>query len=1102
MEILSYTKESVKSIAQSYDYQKALDLLNKNQINNLDYAESDDYNDCLVLEAEVQDRFKKYNVSIDLITPDPDDTPESDFPYWIEENCSCYSYGYCEHVLATLLAFQQIAEQGGGSLEDLALSKWLETLHIPNASEFKKEINSTYGLYFELIFDEEFPLVVPKLYRHLKNGTLGAEKQWYSYDLDNDHFTEEDKECIVALEAINRLNEKYTYLHHRYDHSYILAGIQGDKVLEQILNTEKVYIKKDKESFLSLSAPQELSLRWKETKDKKQILSCTLPLKQAKIFFPGSVWYYDKKTKTIGHVTTNLPIATLKKLLSMPPVPQNKTMKVNAVIANQKDLQEIPVLPVNEKNQPVGSAVPYLYFHSLALKNTTGSIEENKTPALTLSFQYDNVLVPWHEETATVSITKEKTVSRNAPMEIDAIKLLAKSGLLPLNQTKYSKNNQEHSSVYLFGNQTPFDFWQVVVPQLTKEGWIIQIDEYYEHRLIDEPEQEWYAAVQDGKTADWFSLELGIIVQGEKINLLPIIQKILQDLDEKKQLSQIKETVIYAKLPNGYHLPIQGERMYHIMHTLLELFDKKSLDLDNTLTLSKSEAARLIEIEKALGAAQMRWLSTHKMQSLAKKIADFKSIKKLAPPKGLNAELRPYQQEGLEWMQFLREYDLAGILADDMGLGKTIQALSHILIEKESGRMTKPALIIAPTTLMFNWEQESQRFAPDLKVLVLHGTNRKENFNSLEEYDVILTTYPLILRDKEQLLQYTFHLLILDEAQYIKNSKSLSAQVLIQIHANHRLCLTGTPIENHLGELWSLFHFLMPGLLSDSKSFTRRYSTPIEQGDHERKKTLSRRVAPFILRRTKSEVAKELPPKIETISYVELEPDQRDLYETIRIAMAEKVRNEVAKLGLARSHIVILDALLKLRQVCCDPELLSISQKKKGPVSSAKMQYLQETLPELVEEGRRILIFSSFTKMLDRIEGMLSEQQIGYVRLTGETKDRKTPIQKFQNLEVPVFLISLKAGGTGLNLTAADTVIHVDPWWNPAAENQATDRAYRIGQDKTVFVYKIVTKGTIEEKILEMQAKKKALAESIFSEQTTEKSKLTENDLQSLFAAF
>lgn len=490
------------------------------------------------------------------------------------------------------------------------------------------------------------------------------------------------------------------------------------------------------------------------------------------------------------------------------------------------------------------------------------------------------------------------------------------------------------------------------------------------------------------------------------------------------------------------------------------------------------------------------------MQALAKKIADFKSIVKVEAPKGLSASLRPYQQEGLDWMQFLREYELAGILADDMGLGKTIQALAQLLVEKESGRMTKPSLIIAPTSLMYNWEQECHRFAPDLKVLILHGASRKANFKNLAEYDIILTTYPLILRDKSHLLEHTFHYLILDEAQYIKNSRSLSAQVLIQINATHRLCLTGTPIENHLGELWSLFHFLMPGLLGESKSFSRRYRTPIEQGDNERKTILSRRIAPFILRRTKNEVIKELPPKIETISYVELAQDQRDLYETIRIAMAEKVRGEVAKLGLARSHIVILDALLKLRQVCCDPRLLNLPQKKKDTLSSAKMQYLCDILPEMVEEGRRILIFSSFTKMLDLIENVVSELQLGYVRLTGETKDRKTPIQRFQNLEVPIFLISLKAGGTGLNLTAADTVIHVDPWWNPAAENQATDRAYRIGQGKTVFVYKIVTKGTIEEKILEMQARKKALAESIFSEETTGKSKLTEDDLQSLFAAF
>lgn len=435
-----------------------------------------------------------------------------------------------------------------------------------------------------------------------------------------------------------------------------------------------------------------------------------------------------------------------------------------------------------------------------------------------------------------------------------------------------------------------------------------------------------------------------------------------------------------------------------------------------------------------------------------------------------------------------------------MGLGKTIQALSHLTLEKTSGRMKHPCLIVAPTSLMFNWRMEAERFTPHLKLMVLHGAKRKDQFNLIAQYDLILTTYPLLVRDKEILLKQNFYLLILDEAQFIKNSKSLAAQIALQIKASHRLCLTGTPMENHLGELWSLFHFMMPGLLGEEKKFSRLFRTPIEKhGNEERSQHLNKRIAPFLLRRTKDLVVKELPKKVETIRHVELDGAQRDLYETIRVTMQKKIRQEIAKLGLARSHIIILDALLKLRQICCDPRLLKTKTTKKKIAKSAKLELLITLIPELIEEGRHILLFSQFTEMLGLIEDELNKKKINYVKLTGQTKDRATPVKQFQNGTVPLFLISLKAGGTGLNLTAADVVIHYDPWWNPAVENQATDRAHRIGQNKTVFVYKFVAKGTVEEKILDMQQHKHALMKGLFSDKNTGKLKLSEKDLQGLF---
>jgi SNF2 family DNA or RNA helicase len=320
------------------------------------------------------------------------------------------------------------------------------------------------------------------------------------------------------------------------------------------------------------------------------------------------------------------------------------------------------------------------------------------------------------------------------------------------------------------------------------------------------------------------------------------------------------------------------------------------------------------------------------------------------------------------------------------------------------------------------------------------------------------------------------------------------------LKARHHLCLTGTPMENHLGELWSLFHFLLPGFLGDEIRFNSIFRRPIEKGKNdERRKLLARRVAPFILRRRKEEVMKELPPKTEIVQNVELAGAQRDLYESVRLAMHERVKAEVDRKGLSRAHIIILDALLKLRQICCHPQLLSLPSAQKVK-ESAKFELLMDLLPEMIEEGRRILLFSQFTSMLAIIESALKEQKIPYLRLAGDTLDRATPVARFQNREVPLFLISLKAGGTGLNLTAADTVIHYDPWWNPAVENQATDRAHRIGQDKRVFVYKLMTVGTVEEKIVALQARKRELVEGLLNEERRESVKLTAEDLDVLFA--
>lgn len=644
-------------------------------------------------------------------------------------------------------------------------------------------------------------------------------------------------------------------------------------------------------------------------------------------------------------------------------------------------------------------------------------------------------------------------------------------------------------------------FWaQFLKDQVTKlrdSGWRVEVPEGIGFQIHDAAEDAWFTDLTgDQAGREWFSLDLGVEIESRRISLVPLLVDCIdqgltaamleKNLDQRFLLSLGGESDDVLSVP--------ASRLLVLLRFFDELLATRPVRKDGKLQLDKLRAAQLT----TLAGLPMR--APAELAQLSKQLGGFKEIALIEQPEGLKASLRDYQREGASWMQFLREFGLHGILADDMGLGKTLQTLTHILIEKESGRMDRPSLIVAPTSVLRNWINESIKFTPSLSLLLMHGQSRKGDFRHLKQYDLVVTSFPLLVRDADVLREQEWHIVALDEAQNIKNPKSQASQVCGSLKARHRLCLTGTPMENHLGELWSLFNFLMPGLLSDADTFRQHYRNPIERdADVERQAQLRTRIQPLMLRRTKDAVAKELPPKTEILHTIELGKAQTDLYETIRAAMDKRVREAIAVNGLDRSQIVVLDALLKLRQVCCHPRLLK-QESAQGVEDSAKTAYLMdEMLPELIEEGRRILIFSQFTEMLALIEARLKKDGTHFVKLTGSTKDREAPIREFQTGNVPVFLISLKAGGAGLTLTAADTVIHYDPWWNPAAEAQASDRAHRIGQTKPVFVHKLICEGTIEERILTMQQKKAALVEGLLTGRT-DKLQLTQTDIQALFA--
>lgn len=635
------------------------------------------------------------------------------------------------------------------------------------------------------------------------------------------------------------------------------------------------------------------------------------------------------------------------------------------------------------------------------------------------------------------------------------------------------------------------------VPLLRAEGWRIEIDASWPYHLHEGPVQI-RAALESGGT-DWFSLGLTLEAGGQRLDLAPLVSSIvaLLPLDEDGapdasfDLEEfLEDLVLYQRLEDGTHVPLKAGTLAPLVHAVRGLLDG----------FHAAEAARLPELAEALDGCGVPFEGGAALIELGRKLRALSEAPLAEPPAPLAAELRPYQKAGYSWLTALAETGFGGVLADDMGLGKTVQTLA-LLVERHLVRgADRPSLLVVPTSLVGTWRREAERFAPGLGVLVLHGSDRHALIDRIAEYHVVITTYPLLHRDHEALFARDWEIVVLDEAQAAKNPASSAAKHIRNARARTRLALTGTPMENSLQDLWTMFDWLIPGLLGDRKSFGARYRTPIERhGNAAAQAALNARIRPFMLRRTKAEVAAELPEKIEITELVPLGDKQRGLYESIRVTMDARVRDAIARRGLNASRITILDALLKLRQVCCDPALLK--QNGASPVTdSAKRARLMEMLEPLIAEGRRVLVFSQFVTMLRLIEADVKARGWDYAWLTGETRNREEVVADFQSGRAPLFLISLKAGGVGLTLTAADTVILYDPWWNPAVERQAMDRVHRIGQDRTVFVFRLVAEGAVEQAIAALQAKKQALADALFERPAEGPLDLTQDDLAALFA--
>jgi SNF2 family DNA or RNA helicase len=1004
----------------------------------------------------------------------------------IEGDCTC-PIGYnCKHVAAVCLMYQNSNLNFSASNAKPTCLDWLDSLH--QQAPGQRDVYQDFIAYIlkpgnaKHEFTIDFLITKAKKTGGLNKGrrtTLNNIRFSYSY---LNYVQPEDQEIAKLLTALNPA----------FKDEPLIAGATGYLALSKLLKTGRLFWQGVDLVPLTKGAGRDLKFNWRTAENGDYQLAVEID-PPAFILLTEPPQYLDDALGVIGAVNAhNLSTDQLKTILAAPPIPAEYADEFS-----QRLIIEHPSLPLPapkkveliEADQLTPTPKLLLFGHQVS--------PQQYTHFMAVGFNYGEwtiSAIPPEDYSVVKTEQGLVRIKRDAETEQRTIHRLTDHGFAPAPAVQigaqelflYSPAQAAMDSAARWG-----DFLQNALLELEQDGWIIDIDESF--LLNFQTAQNWDAQISESQQ-DWFEMRFTIDVDGQPLPLLPLIMPVLENYDPENLPEMLS-------IPLGEHnyLSLPSEKIKPFLNVLIELFSSSTMGKDGSLKLSRFNAAALADLEE-----QNHGLFTinggKELRELGQKLKNFSGIEDVALPVNLQAELRHYQQQGLNWLQFLREYKFSGILADDMGLGKTIQTLAHLLLEKQDGRMSLPSLIIAPTSLMSNWRRETERFTPDLKILILQGTERKQLFYKIRDYDLILTTYPLLSRDEETLLEHEYHYLILDEAQTIKNPLSKAAQLVRRIKSNHRLCLTGTPMENHLGELWAQFDFLMPGFLSDIATFKKRYRTPIEiHGDSEQRERLSRRVAPFMLRRTKQEVATELPPKTEIIRSVPLYPKQAALYESIRLTMEKRIRDAIAEKGLSRSHITILDALLKLRQTCCDPRTLPLKEAQKVQ-ESAKLDLLMELLPEQLEEGRRILVFSQFTRMIALIEGELNTRKIGYAKLTGQTRNRDEAIELFKSGEVNVFLISLKAGGVGLNLTEADTVIIYDPWWNPAAESQAADRAHRIGQDKPVFIYKLITENTVEEKIIAMQDKKRALAEGIYKGGAKEESlKLTAEDLTALF---
>ena len=1092
---------TLENFFDSRSLQRGRELFHAGSVTTCEFDSDDN-----TLFAQVQGTQRHpYDVEVYF---DDNGNPEQAF-------CSCPVEIDCKHAVAALLAHQQtrtispkrnLAQPGGTPNQSSAINgadslaeawwhRWTASLDRPAPTNYTSQAGSrarsriyslspgklhgTLGIGVVMTL-----LDAPRAAAgHFNKGRrAGPDSGYGSYDTELSSL-DKDIESLGAA-RLQRDKGRWTHDTGRYE----LTGRTGQAMLELSISSGRCFLDSDRRQALTAGQARALSVVWQAvSKDAQQLVATLEGLDQWWAVATDPPWWIDPVSATAGPIETQLSGEQFALLLEAPAMSEPQLETLADLQAGQQSDSEhdsqslLPSPSVTLAPLINVTPTPELLLHS---PDDDPHVDQWE---LVLRMRYDSELLPYDSKVSeTITrITNEQGESvrvkrhHNTEMSYFVETMHRALGLAPV-----IDEFGQHTATFKASADTPvarfgaYRHLVVNIADFERDGWqLIVLPPVHTEPLRTDHFDGLVSPADDGSPG-WFDISMGIQINKERYDLMPLVAAYIERGGGNEPL--LEETI------DGRFVEVSAALLRTVADVLQEM--GAPVGADGKVRLSRTRALALDSLQEALGehGIDTAWHGTREPFEFARQLrklanVDTSAFDQTAIPRGLKATLRPYQRAGLGWLNTIAKHGLCGILADDMGLGKTLQTLAHILWLRQSRRLKGPVLVIAPTSLLLNWKREAERFTPRLSVRVWHGIDRHDNPLDADaaKVHVVITSYGLALRDCELLAEQGFGMLVLDEAQQIRNAQAKTTRAIKSLPIERRLCLSGTPLENHLGELWSQFDFLMPDLLGDVQRFNRHYRTPIERhGNPERQRRLAAAVSPFLLRRRKEDVATDLPPKSEMVREVRLGETQAKLYESIRVSMQQRVRKALQAKGLAQSHVTVLDALLKLRQCCCHPELVKLDSARRVK-ESAKSTLALDMIDELIAEGRRILVFSSSTSMLAILERELASRNHSWVNLTGQTRKRDAAIDAFQRGDVPLFLISLKAGGVGLNLTAADTVIHYDPWWNPAAEAQASARAHRIGQDKPVFVYRLVTADTVEQRIVKMQQRKQDLADAM-----------------------